>query len=494
MIICHTRKTIFFGTRTAQSTAIELALSALCGPDCVITPLGAKAEVDRRTLGLRPPQNTIAPAAATQQNQPTAFHKDMSAAEARAFIPDQIWGSYQKIAVAQHPSRSAVELYETTKANDPALSFAAFVDRFRGHLGQDSRTAPYWGPYAMDRFLRAEKIDADIDDLGLEGLRDALKLVHAQTECSDATAPQLGTLLTEDPCTATILSEEYREYMAHFGYHADWSDPAFTPSPTAPLIFTLAAGRSGTMWLSNLLSQNFGIPTVHEPLGASEYGTQMPDTRTLRQFNTYGMVAPVRAFWQRKFLSMSDPHIETNHTLGKCGLVEALVQHGLDSHSKIIILRRDLADQCLSYLMRNDFSNVGMEWQWFLSQDYPNIMVNPAPLQHLGVLGKALWYCFEMDARQAYYKQMFGHRLCFIEAQLEEARHVSGAEALLSALGYEGTVRVPEKANASPAPENPRKATIRQQLNEVIAQAGFDADSVARDYIENGRVLAQPQP
>tara|TARA_Y200000002_G_scaffold138199_1_gene113969 strand:- start:66 stop:371 length:306 start_codon:yes stop_codon:yes gene_type:complete len=88
-------------------------------------------------------------------------------------------------------------------------------------------------------------------------------------------------------------------------------------------IFTLSAGRTGTAWLSDFLAVNFNCDALHEPLGIEDFGNRMPDIKIMRSFNETGNNAIVKDFWKRK-LSMltSNMHIETNHTLGKCGLIE----------------------------------------------------------------------------------------------------------------------------------------------------------------------------
>ena len=91
-------------------------------------------------------------------------------------------------------------------------------------------------------------------------------------------------------------------------------------------IFTLSAGRTGTAWLSDFLAVNFTCDALHEPLGIEDFGNRMPDIKIMRSFTKTGNNAIVTDFWKRK-LSMltSNMHIETNHTLAKCGLIENML-------------------------------------------------------------------------------------------------------------------------------------------------------------------------
>ena len=88
-------------------------------------------------------------------------------------------------------------------------------------------------------------------------------------------------------------------------------------------IFTLSAGRTGTAWLSEFLAVDLNCEALHEPLGFQDFGNRMPDIKIMRSFNETGNNAIVKDFWKRKFSMLtSNNHIETNNTLGKCGLIE----------------------------------------------------------------------------------------------------------------------------------------------------------------------------
>ena len=136
-------------------------------------------------------------------------------------------------------------------------------------------------------------------------------------------------------------------------------------------IFTLSAGRTGTAWLSDFLAVNFNCDALHEPLCIENFGNRMPDIKIMRSFNETGNNAIVKDFWKRK-LSMltSNMHIETNHTLGKCGLIANISRTQLVEKSKIIILKRDIVRQCASYVMRHVFVHITTACQWYLNPSY----------------------------------------------------------------------------------------------------------------------------
>ena len=136
-------------------------------------------------------------------------------------------------------------------------------------------------------------------------------------------------------------------------------------------IFTLSAGRTGTAWLSEFLAVNLNCEALHEPLGIDDFGNRMPDIKIMRSFNENGNNALVKDFWKRKFSMLtSNIHIETNHTLGKCGLIENISRSKLAEKSRIIILKRDIVRQCASYVVRHDFVHITTAWQWYLHPSY----------------------------------------------------------------------------------------------------------------------------
>ena len=57
MIISHRHRFVYVKTRKTASTSVEIALSALCGPDDVITKIMPQDEAVRRSLGYPGPQN-----------------------------------------------------------------------------------------------------------------------------------------------------------------------------------------------------------------------------------------------------------------------------------------------------------------------------------------------------------------------------------------------------------------------------------------------------
>ncbi|WP_170419685.1 hypothetical protein [Ruegeria atlantica] len=252
------------------------------------------------------------------------------------------------------------------------------------------------------------------------------------------------------------------------------------------MIFTITGGRTGTTSLTSFLGSALNVPAIHEPLSIEDFGTRMPDIKIMRSFNEYGNNALVQEFWLNKLKDINDEiYVETNHTLSKCGLIENLVRHNLKDTVKIIILRRKILDQCISYLLRNDFANVTTMWQWYLHPNYRKNLVTFDRYRDLGGLGRVIWYVHEMNARQAYYLQKFQDHIDFIEINIEEMQFEEERRRLSKWLKDLKNPIFPRieilNANRMKASKSLISATRR-----AIELVGIDVSAVARDAILSG--------
>ena len=139
MIVRHEHKFIFLKTKKTAGTSIELALTELCGPEDVITPLTEidEAQRDRRTRarrigGCMAGGDRPRPLLKRRWFKFTAadygFYNHMPAAEARALIDDKVWQSYFKFAFDRNPWDRQVSFYHHRYRNENAPpSFASFM-------------------------------------------------------------------------------------------------------------------------------------------------------------------------------------------------------------------------------------------------------------------------------------------------------------------------------------------------------------------------------
>ena len=255
-------------------------------------------------------------------------------------------------------------------------------------------------------------------------------------------------------------------------------------------IFSITAGRTGTAWVADFLGENLKIRSIHEPLDIDDFGNQMPDIKTMRMFNDRGLTEFVRQFWDRKFAGIGhfSSYAESNHTLAKCGLVEYAAEFRSGDDIVFLCIRRNHVDQCLSYINRGDFRNITIDWQWYLDIKYKRIIVDPEPLLKLGYLGTVIWYIFEIEARQEYYKILYQGKFQFLDLELETMTRVDGARNLLRALGEGAEPKLGVVRNANRIGEN---QNLRRQIADQLRQISFNPLRTADDFICAGRRLGE---
>ncbi len=253
-------------------------------------------------------------------------------------------------------------------------------------------------------------------------------------------------------------------------------------------VFTLTAGRTGTAWLADLFEVNFNCIARHEYLNFGDIGLRTQDIGIMQAFNEWGNKDRVKNFWRRKFglIPKCGMYVETNHALAKCGLVENLDMLPEGSDVTFITLRRGWLKQAMSYLTRYDFHNMTVPWQWYLDMRYQNRIVPTDHFADKGMAGHVVWYMAEVEARQAYYRILFGDRYRFVDAKLETITTQMGARSLLKQFGLDSPVHLPEKINANRSNMPPIE---EKRVKAFIERIKFDPEILAKKYIDAGRRL-----
>ena len=120
MIISHKHKFIFLKTKKTAGTSIEIALSKICGPDDIITPITKGDEIARKEFANRSAQNYHIPInrrSISHFVKSIALHKriryynHMPAQDVRYLVKKEIWDSYYKFTVERNPFDKMVSLY-----------------------------------------------------------------------------------------------------------------------------------------------------------------------------------------------------------------------------------------------------------------------------------------------------------------------------------------------------------------------------------------------
>ncbi len=180
MIVSHKHKFIFLKTKKTAGTAIEAALSELCGADDVITPYREESEGDRK--GLAPQNYRIDHPLKPQRSlwrrlmrrperyyhQTVGFYEHMPAAQVRAYVGEEVWRGYYKFAFDRNPWDRQVSWYlYKTKSKTTRPSFETFMaSRRRAYVDNheiymlDGRVD---GELAVDFLGRYEHLEEDLN-------------------------------------------------------------------------------------------------------------------------------------------------------------------------------------------------------------------------------------------------------------------------------------------------------------------------------------------
>lgn len=231
MIVSHRHRFIFVKTGKTAGTSVEIALSALCAPDDVITPISDEDEAIRLGLGHPGPQNHLVPVAAWTRadwarvlRRPTRpskarprFYNHMPAAEIAARLPRE-WSTYLKFCVTRNPWDRAVSTYFWRFPAEPRPTIAQFLRSDAAAI----LTRGTWGRYtidknvAVDRVCRFESLESDLASVlaGL-GLNTPLHLPQTKAATRTDRRPYQEIL---DPASRDRVAELCADEIAFTGY------------------------------------------------------------------------------------------------------------------------------------------------------------------------------------------------------------------------------------------------------------------------------------
>jgi hypothetical protein len=176
MIISHEHKFIFLKTKKTAGTAIEAALSELCGPVDVITPYREESEQDRKG---RPPQNyriehplkpkrpllkRLLMRPERYYHPSVGFYEHMPASVVRDYVGEEMWRSYFKFAFDRNPWDRQVSWYlYKTKSTRVRPSFAQFMASRRRAFVANYAIYTLDGTVAVDFVGRYERLEEDLN-------------------------------------------------------------------------------------------------------------------------------------------------------------------------------------------------------------------------------------------------------------------------------------------------------------------------------------------
>jgi hypothetical protein len=188
MIISHEHKFIFLKTRKTAGTSVELALSHVCGPDDIITPMSPKDE-PLRAEG-RGPQNwrvhgwwhSKRPLFERYWFRADAhdygYYNHIPAKEARELLnDDKIWRSYFKFTFERNPWDRQVSAYHFRyRRSDNPPPFSSYMHRKRRAWINNYEIYSIDGDPCVDFVGKFESLTADfrkaLKEIGLDSDRE----------------------------------------------------------------------------------------------------------------------------------------------------------------------------------------------------------------------------------------------------------------------------------------------------------------------------------
>src|SRR4051794_23728126 len=216
VIVSHEHGFVFMKTRKTAGTSVEIALSRVCGPDDVITPVTGEDETLRRASGGRGPQHFESPPLERK-----AFNH-MPVSMVRRMLGRKRFESYFSFAIERNPWDAVVSLYHW-KTRDTAPGpgpqpFGEYVasEAVETFATKQQRIYRLDGRVAVDRVLRYESLAEELAtvwaELGLPGSPD---LPHAK---SGTRPPGSSYRSYYDDASRARVAELFAAPIADFGY------------------------------------------------------------------------------------------------------------------------------------------------------------------------------------------------------------------------------------------------------------------------------------
>jgi hypothetical protein len=227
MILSHRHRFIYIKTYKTASTSIEAALSAVCGPEDVITPtrpdlMAARPDMRAQNYRLKHPFVPKRPLIKRLLGRPeryyhpsVGYYEHMPAWRVRAYVGEATWASYFKFSFERNPWDRQVSWYfYKSKLKQKGAGFAEFMaDRVRAYVenfdlySQDDRiTLDFVGRYES----LSEDFAAVLDRLGLAGQAPLPRVNRSGREG--------GYREFYDAHTKALVADWYHREIAAFGY------------------------------------------------------------------------------------------------------------------------------------------------------------------------------------------------------------------------------------------------------------------------------------
>lgn len=221
MILSHRHKFIFLKTKKAGGTSIEIALSAICGPEDIITPISPEDEKLRQSLGYRGPQNYRLPLHSgvlhfLRSGRWLRYNNHMNAFEVKRLAGERIWQDYFTFCFERNPWERAMSQFRWLNRDREDADFDTYIrsgklDRLQAHTASLYRQGD---EILVDRVCRFENFEAELQEIGVRlGLSSPLQVPEAKVGIRDRESEAgLGQEQVD------YIARLFRWEIEHFGY------------------------------------------------------------------------------------------------------------------------------------------------------------------------------------------------------------------------------------------------------------------------------------
>jgi hypothetical protein len=230
------------------------------------------------------------------------------------------------------------------------------------------------------------------------------------------------------------------------------------------LIFTVTTGRSGTAYLTAVLSYMKNVTAVHEP--APEYVEVLREVQANKKAAAdfvIGQKLPVIA------QENSPIYVETSHLICK-GFLESFLDLGL--LPDLIIHRRPMREVSLSLLQMGTIpGRTEKALRFYLHPTDPGVLALPG-WQKLTDYQLCYWYCLEIERRALHYSALFHNKGArVVETTLPGLKTLQGLDHILADLDLQ--LRFPAFLHRLRFQRNSRfKVNESQVTKKVVAIPG----------------------
>lgn len=235
MIVSHRHKFIFVKTRKTAGTSIEVALSEICGPDDIITPILPDEEEYRTGLGYRGKQNFLVPRSkygirewgkSLLKWRWRRFYDHMPAAEIRKYVDREVWDTYYKFTFDRNPFDKLISLYYWSKSDQKYANLTEYIK------SGDALRARAWDFYTENDKLIVDKV------YKFENVAEALKDISDRIGLDKTLEPPnkkiKGNVRKNKDHYSQVLTPFERDWISeHFAPEMELLDYTFEEKPTS---------------------------------------------------------------------------------------------------------------------------------------------------------------------------------------------------------------------------------------------------------------------